>query len=881
LKEKNLSDSLHRKKELLKKREELLVEIGQDILKQESLPEGHQNLVRDMERTEQMVLERTQRLQQVEGQQIRSKAGQKILLAKLEELLENEKQAIEPLEAQLSQLEPKSPEHTQVKQKLGQKRNQFLLLRQELEERLKEQEKALRIGESEVNDITSAIDLLEETRRKRLRDLAYDFIQKNRKNSLFATQFGYYRLIQLELQELNTPEKTMKGLGQIHNERKNLNWLWIPSIVIITLGIFLFFRNEFSLKNTSFTGLSHAIPIEQGETRILLQEDLANPWLKAQAENALKLAPGIEYHRESSSFSRLLFSILNDGSLGFLAVEYTAPQQNIEADFQKNGWTRQKNHWSVEAFTNNQWVWYRLNPKQYICYPAGLDLPSHPAAGGDELQMLVHTTLPSFGPSYPLIADYSLWHLEQDAHHFAWELKADETPSDLKQRENLLQELRKRAKETATGPGTPPLDIDLQFDSGTLKAEGPPQTLKGWQIPEECIHAALFPFLQFQGQPLHREVDPSCLQALPPSSFRKNTHRDSFEAVLRIHLKDRHLTISGSSRINGRISDLMVEQDTSDLWVLNRALNAILIFDTHSGDLVYKTELNLPDNFKGYRMIPLESGERAILLQHKSAGSSFGMVDLKTEKWVNLTQTPSHILAVYDACLDPASHALFLAVSTKGKRGELGHGLLVYNTASDQFILRQLIDFPIGKTRLTGLSSLVFDSHSQMLYGLNTFQGMLQFFHTENGLIGPKDGVLLEQCTTLSQKRNPVFLFDPRQMTFTRENQSLVMLDFTDFREKKYGDKAFLLDLDSTPPVVIDSLNIGAIPLMVQALPLQNTLLAVSGRNHELVLFHQDGNRLHLDQRLHFNNLIPRRFTVDATGETVYLACKVKKERKP
>jgi len=876
-----LSDFLHRKKELLKKREELLVEIGQDILKQESLPEGHQNLVRDMERTEQMVLERTQRLQQVEGQQIRSKAGHKILLAKLEELLENEKQAIEPLEEQLSQLEPRSPEHTQVKQKLGQKRNQFLLLRQELEERLKEQEKALRTSESEINDITSAIDLLEETRKKRLRDLAYDFIQKNKKNSLFATQFGYYRLIQLELQELNTPEKAIKGLGQIHNERKNLNWLWIPSIIIITLGIFLFFRNEFSLKNTSFTGLSHAIPIEQGETRILLQEDLANPWLKAQAEQALKLAPGIEYHRESSSFSRLLFSILEDGSLGFLAVEYVGPQQNIESDFQKNGWTRQKNHWSVEAFTNNQWVWYRLNPKQYICYPAGMELPSHPAAGDDELQLLVHTTLPPFGPSHPLIADYSMWHLEQDAHHFQWELKANEPPTDLKQRENLLRILQKRAEETAAGSGTPPLDIDLKFDSGTLKAEGSPQHVKGWQVPEECIHAALLPLLQFQGTPLHREVDPSCLQAIPPSTFRKSAERDSFDAVLRIHLKDRHLSVSGSSRIGGGVSDLMVEGNTSDLWILNRALNLIRIFDTHSGDLVYKSEIELPEGFKGYRMIPLESGGRAILLQHKSAGTSFGMVDLKTMRWINLTQTPSHILAVYDACLDSSSQALFLAVSTKGKRGELGHGLLVYNTSSDQFILRQLIDFPIGKTRLTGLSSLVFDSHSKMLYGLNTFQGMLQFFHTENGLIGPKDGVLLEQCASLSHKRNPVFLFDPRQMTFTRENKSLVMIDFTDFRGKIYGDKAFLLDLDSTPPVVIDSLKIGSIPLMIQALPLQDTLLAISGRNHELVLFHQDGSKLHLDQRLHFNNLIPRRFTVDATGETVYLACKLKKDRKP
>ena len=872
--EMNLSDFLNRKKELLKKRETLLVEIGLDILKSSQLPEGYQNLPKDHQRTAQMLGESQERLVVLEKKLAQYQADKSNFQKRSEELKKKEEAAVEPFLKRIKELEYPGEgqkadpiEFARTKQKLGEEKNRYVLLNLELKTKQKECEKQIRACQIELDETRSNLDILEETSRKRLRDLAYDYYQKNKKDSSYATTFGHYRLIQLELQELNAQEKPSKGLDQIKNERNKLSWLWVPSVILLTLLVFLFAKSEFSTKEIRFPSLAQNVPMLPGEVRMYFTSSQANSTLVQAATEAMKKAMGIEIlDKEASSldFSRILFSQTENGALTFLVLEFKTPRKNLENGFLAEGWTREKNAWSVEAFMKDDWVWYQLNPSQFLYYPKGKSLPTIHSNEEKDLILLVHSHMPAYNYSYPIVAGYSEFHLEKSAISFQWTLKAETEPADLELRRNYLNILQERKVF--------PSGFHIAFEGSSLKASGPASLLLDWKTFEDCI--------RWVSDDLTGKTGFTDKKPVPPELFLKtpqiNPVSNSETPILKFNLQGNKLVQNGSARIPEEVTDLFVSGASGDLWLLNPLNRRISIYNILTGDFIFKKHIEFPDSFSPTRMIHNVKTNHVVLFSDPKPPQRFSLVDLEKEEWLSVTAAPAHIESILSADWSTDPQTLFMGVTTSGTRGQTGHGLLVYKFSNHTPKIGQLVDFPISQTSLAGISSLIFNESKKTLYALNIIQGMLQFFEVENGLIGPTNGVLLNQLTLLSLQSRPVFHSDPFQMALTRNQKGLVLLDFTDYSGKNFGEDCFLMDLESNPPIMLTSLQIGNSPKMVRGFPLSNYFAAIAGQTPQLILFHKKGSELQMDSTYQFEMLIPDRLAIDPLGETLFLACRTK-----
>jgi len=879
-----LPDFLNRKKELMKKRENLLVEIGLDIINNNRLPEGHENLPRDMRRNERMLQEGQKHLKALESKWTFFRTEGSELRKKEKEFIEKKQQSIDHLQKELetqfykdeTNVE-KSDRYTLLKQEIGQKKNKFQLSKQKLTKQLAENDKLMNHFQNEVDQTRVNLDLLEETKRMRLRDLAYDYFTKNKKDSHYATKFGHYQLIQLELQELCAQEKPQKGISQIPNERKTWQWVWIPLFVLVSLAILLFFRNEFTTHQISFSMLARNMSLEEGESRYMFNWDTTPESMKQKIFSSLRSVQDVSLIQLDpstlSGIKRVLLSENPDQSLAFLAIELNSPIYQLEKGFLEKGWYRKKNEWAVEAFTKNNWVWYHLNPSQFLYYPDDKELFDHQEPDGKELDVFLHTNIDSFDASYPLLEGYGFLHLEKSQASFEWILKRNETPPDQNLRERYLEEIKRRSDSP----------FNIHFQGNELHAAGPASFLTGWQSPNDCVLRVCRKTEELEEQTDRTAAEEFFFESNPENTFSPADMAPlGSQTIIKMRLKNHKLEIEGSAWIGQDISDLFYSKLNDELWVLDSGLNMIAVFSTIGNDFLLKTRQMLPEYFTAKFMIQDPIGSRAVIFGGERKGKqpiNFGIIDLNNPAEgqsgsvpIKLVVVPSHIDEISSAAWDEQSDSLFLGVSSRGERGQRSHGLITYGLDSGKASLRQLIDFPVGKSGKVVLSSLIYNPSRKILYALDQHQGVLQFFNVTNGVIGQKNGVFLSQRMSMSLQRNPVLHSDPFLMALSRDTKTLALLDLTDYSGKNFGDQCFLLDLESSPPIITHQIGINSHLASIQGVPLSNHFVVISGKQPQLTLIHIEEGLIKMDCSIRFKELLPRRIAIDPLGETIFVS---------
>lgn len=862
-----MTDILKRKKDLLKKRENLLVEIGLDLVNNATLSESHQNVPRDLERSDHMIQEQVNRLQTLEKKREASRFHLERLSKKENELNHREEERTKPLIEQLDNLEkevstnPKrKSELAKIKQELGVKKNQFLLLKQEIEDQKKELEQQDRSAGNQIDEIRATVDMLEETRRKRLRDLAYDYYIHHKKDSMFATKFGHFRLIQLELQELNATEKPNRGLQHIRDERKHLSWLWAPALVIISLIVFLVFKGEFSTKELSAAGFALDFPQQQGEQRWMFDMESTNEYQNRIAENALRLVPDLdilERNGKDSAIESLAWSLGSQNNLRFAILEFKAPREGLENDIQTAGWTRKKNSWGVEAFQKGAWSFYRMTPNQFLFLPTDTKLPPQPSTDSRDVELMVHTRIEPFDDQHPLVAGYTHFHMTKSRIDFEWSLSPDEAPHDLNQRTHMLETLAQKKLL--------PSGLEVQFEGSVLKARGPASLLLGWTDVSDCLQWVATELPELKG---HAPKDIPWNELGSPIDDPAKTTTPLFSFY---HLNGQ-LQLTQAFDLPGQLTDFFVESKRNDLWALDRGL--VRIFHFEGSDLVLKRIIHLAAGFQPQRMQVKDAMGRVILFDDPEHPRQFGLIDLQREAWLTSGKAPENVLEITCAEWAPEFGHLYLGVMSSGQWNQRGSGLLVYKDNDGNPALKQLVDFQIGRTGQTGLSALFYHRAHRVLYGLNPLQSTLNYFQVENGLVGPTNGVLLDQMTMVRLERQPIIYADPAQWTVTRNQDAIILLDGTDFSGKRYGRQAFYVDCNSNPPIIKSSTDLGHFPHAITHLPLGRHYAAIAGPDREIVLFHHDEENLEIDSRMKLNNYMPRRLASNTFGNQFFVLAK-------
>ncbi|PIE01049.1 MAG: hypothetical protein CSA81_13020 [Acidobacteria bacterium] len=878
-----MSDCLVRKKELLKKREHLLVEIGLEILKSKTLPEEYESLPRDLQRTDRMIAE-GERYQSTIAHELEQKRSESSTLEnKRKDLLKKERETLNPLIQAYDELKAKQEishseleEQSQLKQAIGEKKNKFLLLKQELDERLEKIDRELRRIQNDMDDTTNSLDHLNETRSGRLRDLAYDYYSKNKKSSHFATKFGHYKLIELELQELCAQSKPIKSLDQIPNEKKSLKWLWVSAAALLVFAVFFVLKNEFSVKHVSFTRLVENQPLLKKEMRFLFDWNHAPESLKVKAREILPQVEGISLLQlDSPSFSnikKVLVSSFPNGDLHFLAIELSTPKHQLEHGFLRENWVRHKNNMAVEAFTKDNWVWYLLNPTQFLFFPKEISQFELEEPLQQELELFFHAPIEPFDGSYPLEEGFNQLHLELWPHSFEWSLHNLTGPvKDLDLRIQYLEKARKLNQI--------PAGYQLYFQDQDLFATGPASLSRDWKSPLDAVLR------------VSQALSVKNADKIKDDNFIPSQSNPGSQSIIKLNTADNTLKPMQTTPYGKDLSDLFYLAKDHQLWVLDRGKSEVVVFSDKDDQLSQTHTLTLPSNFLPLFMQKSPQGNHAVLFGGDKK-TRFGLLDIQrlppageagetTPAPVILTELPKHIDDIYSSAWDKLTHTLFLSVSSKGKPRQSAHALITYSLDSGTPILKQLIDFPIGFNGKVELTSLVFDSPAQMLYALDQYQGMLMSFHIHQGVIDQKNSVYINSRMSVSLQSNPVLHSDPHLMTLSRNTRNMTLLDLTDYSGKVSGNKLISIDLESTPPVLAGSSTLVPYMYSIRNIPLSNKYLIRSDKPTALTLVEEVDGAFRKIKSTAFPTMRIKRMEVDTLGEYVYLLIEEKPKASP
>ena len=831
-----------KKKQLLRKRTELLEEIGQAIFEEKELPAEFEFLHQEFSSMDVLLNQLKDRNRILREEKDRAYWDYNELLRKLNHKVRGFEKQLACLkqdydEAKLK-LQYRQDQLAQKKQKLPADDFEELMeeearLRQKVEQLEAEKQrevakiqKEIKPWEVRIDQLDKAImNVLEEegrlsfNRRKRLRDLGHYYHAQKPDSPSFGVKYGQLKLIQMELAaslKNRPPEEVPTS-----KKRANTSWLWLTALLVALMGIGYLSRTQFGTRDMSLDAIGEAFMADQPDLRVMADLDLEDVVLASDMVPRFANLPGGEAAFEGFNRSDIrAFVIARENSAGkplrFCGLKLGRTPTRFGFRLIQQGWRYRATTLNLRALTNGDWVWLVFQDRAFFLLPASAldEFEAFDHAGGGE-SLRISRDIQPFGNNRPLLQGFHRFQLTKSGDQYRLSLFADQPLPDLPLRRQFVRSL-------GLNRGTDP---SFGFGANSLRLSGSWATLNlqesGLDDLPEKITQLVDRSLASIGE--QAPVNAPDLQEIDLTPWPASPN----QRLLTYRVRDGALKLVDDQSIGLALKDLGFNRTNNGLYVLDGEGQCVYRFNFNGQKPVLKDRLYFPDAVPGnqsaaegqsfqpalLRIAPDDRSAVVLEAPRSRAYSRLGNARLALISMNDLSllwrdELPKGVREGYAAVWDPTGETLFLGCDVAKRRGSSAIGVLVYRREGNSLSLSRFVELSKQGSLLQVPSLEAAGNH---LFLLKTPQQQLVRYQINDGRAEDSYGFIGNPGTIDRSLLTP----GPSRLLLNRSKEIALVTDPPGGEVGGNHNLVYLLDLRGERIKLLDRMDLKEVPASI------------------------------------------------------------------
>ena len=709
--------------------------------------------------------------------------------------------------------------------------------------------------ESGMNQVRQEAEHLSQNRQKKFRRLAYHFYKNKLESEQFGARFALLDHIRTELGDNRKPPHPENMVFE-RKEEGGISWNGLMWLGLIIIFVGFHFRAQFFQQADVLASVTRAMHRDK-EAEMTMFADLNiidRKKLDADFPDLATLPAGTELFSETrrDEIQQIAISRKKDGDLLFCGLKLKASIVNFGQRLVRRGWYRQPTLMNFQAFTNKEFIWLVLGPREYLLIPAkefgrfqNIEVKST-----SNVFWLQEKIIP-FDNNSPLLQGLDKLTVKMDKNNFAIDLSATNAIPEMEQRHELLDTLVRRAavseRQYTIGP--------KRFSINGPNAHMQPEHFSGqrlvWFIKELMSDLTEYA----------TESDLEFNTALPEQN-------GNFITVMAGARSNLHYAGSFSAGLS--IADLAFLKKHGAILATDEKARSLRKWQLRGNVLESAGELVFGNNaargldapFNPATMI-VDPEEKLVAVLEKdpffrrNPRIAFVTTEDLGVRWI--VDLPKEVGKSLSGAWDQSGSTLVVGCSARRMRGKSSLAVLLYHLEDGEPRLFQLIDLPHGGVAPPNIPSLAWNTHdNQLLLFQTPNQNLIRYAldRTSDAIMEAMPfGVGLNE-TTLSAR-----------LALNRTEDKGILLGAgpgdTYLHLVSFGQEAMSLAERFDP---------GFKPAAILRIPMTDRFWVTGEERGVVAVVRISDNKLKLESQTPLTNFAPSLMTSDTWGDLLFLA---------
>ena len=871
-----------KKKQLLRKRDDLLEEIGQSIFEEGCFPEEFEDLEEEFEGMDILLGQLKDRYRALREERDLAHLG---LNEQLELMIQRDNDCdsqlkpirhasnktnlkIQYLRDQLGKKARKAKDSESLKdllvsqEEMAEEIKTLETLKADTRERIQKEVEPLEIRihklDIAIRKIQDEEDHLSSNRRKRLRALGFWYYKRKPDKASFGSRFGQLKLLRLELTE-TTGKKSITADPEPEPIEQNRSWGRVAFFFAIFAALVYFQRTQYRVEEIPLSGVSATFLADKEDYRVFA--DLSKmPSMRLAGDlpilTDLPGGEGIFSGIEEEELHSFLISRQGGASspINFCGLRFHKPLLHFRKSLVHLGWDNTVLSKEWQALTDGEWTWVIFSETEFFLLPSEYKAEFQAPEFQETSDILsLKKPLQPFNANNALLQGFNqvqaVW--RNGMVHVS--LRADQKQADLDLRRRLIAHIG--LDDATQGFVFRLVNNRLEFTIKRERFVPKSYSAEGIRSAIEILVAEI----------LDEARQASLASPETPITALQTEEKDVGNGEVRVfQLNDSVLSPVSSVVFDEPVDDLVFREKNKTLITLDRRSGAIRAYHFSAGFLNVDWEWRFADSigdladFHPIRLIKTPNESHAVLLED---GNSRGkaprlvLVSLESLNPLFTEPLPAEVKKPVSAAWDSSGRILFVGCSVSRVHGAFA--VIVYRLIDETLEFSKLLPLPRVRSTIE-VADLSLDPFGKALYIYQRPIGRLirhdlehenlTFFELASPGVETESG---SNPFVLSRSGDQALLIEPQK------NRSTSLIHRVSLSRNM--EQMQKLKLNVSPRAAV------RIPLSDQfwlAAPAEGTLVGI--RFHDLLVL----------DRFPFNDFSPQLLASDAWGTYLFVSGK-------